>query len=786
MISFGANEWTSVRSRNFYVVGEVPEAEVRNVTERLEQFRDVFSQLFPQFASDTKTNANVIVFRDAESYRPFKPKRPDGQPDDGIAGYFLAAESVNYITLAMNSGKTDPFHTIFHEYIHFLLKSRSMKNDLPPWLTEGLAQYYETLQITPDNKVVLGSAPQGRIGTLRQGEFMPSSELFSVERTAIHGNGSLSRSMFYAQSWLLVHYLFQQGDGRASDRLVRFLALLRENNSTEIALKQIYGIDPAKLNDLLAAYLQQPSLPIQLESVISKPAAGSQSKANKVTESEAQTYLGDVLLNMGRLDEAESYLKMAIAADNNLSQARSSYGLLLIRQNKFAEAAAQLEFAVADVSANYFVYFNYAYALSRANASGGFVKRFPAADAAKMREALQKSISLEPGFAPSYRILAFIYFVNGENLAEAVNLLEKGLSLSPGDETFEILLAKTLVRLERYEDARGYLENLTLKARDAEVRADAEKLLSSVTQYFKAKLQISATASSRGIPWSPSLVLLKRSWVTEADLAAAERMRQQSNLNRALERSRPNESRIVGTIQDIECTSGSIIYKVNSKGETLRFFGERFDDLRMAVLVSGQHSFKVDCGARLPSDPAVLSFITPSDKRLAAKPKLMSITFVPEDFELHTPEQLANSRQVVIENDLLKRVYGNSEQLQERPIDTDARWNAIRGDLRPAGAGETRVVGTLLSVDCSGSTFAGTANVSGRDVRFSSDPNFMPKWFSVEASQVSLNCGSTPGVTNVLFTYRRPEQGNEGILRLSAMEFLPPRFPTGTVIEPSR
>jgi tetratricopeptide (TPR) repeat protein len=779
---FGAGEWTSVRSKNFNVAGEVTETELRTVAERLEQFREVFGQLFPQFGADSKARANVIIFRDADSYRPFKPKKPDGSPDDGIAGYFLAGETVNYITLAMRGGKTDPFHTIFHEYIHFLLKSRTGKNDLPPWLAEGLAQYYETLQITADNKVVLGGAPQGRLGMLRRGVLLPVSELFSAERTTVHGTASVQRSMFYAHSWLLVHYLLNQGPGRAQDRLERFLRLLAEDASTETALKQVFAIESSQLNDILREYLLQPELPVSIEPVPIKPAGNGEQSAVKISDALAKAYLGDLLHHMNRLSEAETYLREAIAADNKVSLAHSSLGLLLIRQEKFAEAARHLEIAIAGGSADYFVYFNYAYALSRATGTGGLISRFPRETAARMRSSLERAIELEPKFAESYRVLAFVNLVNDENLADAANLLEKGLSIRPGDESFEILLAKVVLRLERYDDARRFAEKLSQVAKDPQVRADAKEILSSITQYSQARLQISAMPTARGVPWSPSLLLLKRSWVSETDIAVIERAREITNLNRVLERPRPDEQRVLGTIQRVDCVSGNITYHVRFGRENLRFYGESFDDLRMAVLVTGQHSFKIDCGVRLPSNPAVLSFIPPADKRLDARPRLTSITFVPDHFELLMPDQLAGARLVIIENDLLKRIQGTEDRIEDGSIDADGRWASIRADLRPLRTGEVRAAGTLESINCSGDRFSAIGVIGGKKQIFTANEDFLPRWFSAEASQISMACGSSPRVPNVLFTYRRTEGTVDEELNLIALEFMPEGFPISSII----
>ena len=779
--------WTSVRSQNFYVAGEVTEAELRTVADRLEQFRDAFTQLFPQFdINGSRSRVNVLIFRDAESYRPFKPKRSDGTADETIAGYFLAGENVNYITLAMKGGKTDPFHTIFHEYIHFLLKSRNGKAELPAWLSEGLAQYFETLHIMADGRVVMGSAPQNRLGLLRRGEMIKASELFAAQRTTLHSGVTVQRSMFYAQSWLLVHYLLHNGQGKPGERLEQFLRAVGQGSDTEKGLKQIYGLGTEQLNETLKTYVQQPALPQTIEPLTAKLLTARENSSLPVAPGLAQAYLGDLLYYMDRLDEAEMHLRRAVAADNKIPLANASLGLLMSRRDKWDEAVRLLEAAVRDSSADYFVHFNYAFALSRASSPGGMVRRFPLAVFQKMRDSLNRAITLEPGFAESYRVLAFIYLVNNTDLAEAAALLEKGLTLKPGDENFEILLAKVLVRMERYDEARVYAERLSEKAIDPNVRADAAEILASITQYSKAKLQISATPTSRGVPWSPSLVLLKRSWVNNADLEAIERDRDITNLNRVLERPRTGEQRLVGTIDGVDCSAGSIIYNIRSEGERLRLYGERFDDLRMAVLVPGQHSFQIDCGVRLPTDKAVLAYVPENDRRGTPRPRLTSVTFVPGNFELKTLEQMAAARHVIIENDLLKRVAGTTEVFESAREGEEARWASIKAGLRPVKPGEIRTVGSLESIECTGSGFSALAAISGKFVRFVAGADLMPAWFGVESTQISLACGSSPRKSNVLFTYQLPLDENEGAYRLKALEFLPTGFPIVTLSEPSR
>src|ERR1700749_3882435 len=65
--------WTSVRSQNFYLVGNASEKEIRQVATRLEQFREVFTKLFTKVRFNTPVPTTVIVFKNDGAYKPFKP-----------------------------------------------------------------------------------------------------------------------------------------------------------------------------------------------------------------------------------------------------------------------------------------------------------------------------------------------------------------------------------------------------------------------------------------------------------------------------------------------------------------------------------------------------------------------------------------------------------------------------------------------------------------------------------------------------------------------------------------
>ena len=194
------DNWVSVRSKNFFLVGNASEKEIRQVATRLEQFREVFSRLFTRTNLTSPVPTTVIVFKTDKSYAPFKP-------NPNLAGYFQPGPDVNYITLTTEAreGGQSPFNIIFHEYTHLLVNNNS--GNVPIWFNEGLAEYYSSVTVTDDQKFELGRPISNHVYLLREKKMLPLKTLFQVDHKSPYYNERDKQSVFYAQSWALMHYL---------------------------------------------------------------------------------------------------------------------------------------------------------------------------------------------------------------------------------------------------------------------------------------------------------------------------------------------------------------------------------------------------------------------------------------------------------------------------------------------------------------------------------------------------------------------------------------------------
>jgi len=88
-----ADKWAAVQSKNFLLVGNATENQIRDVAENLELFRTAYGKFFDLRETSATVGTTVIVFKSDASFRPYKPTY-QGKPAN-IAGYFQGGQDKN-------------------------------------------------------------------------------------------------------------------------------------------------------------------------------------------------------------------------------------------------------------------------------------------------------------------------------------------------------------------------------------------------------------------------------------------------------------------------------------------------------------------------------------------------------------------------------------------------------------------------------------------------------------------------------------------------------------------
>lgn len=620
------DKWTSVRSKNFLLVGNANEKDIRLVGIRMEQFREIFSRLFSNLSVNSPVPTTVIVFKNDESYRPFKPNA-------NTAGYFQAGPDVNYITLQLSKGMgsdRDPFTIIFHEYTHLLVRNSSGK--VPLWFNEGLAEYYSTFSITDDQKVVMGKPIAGHVYRLRENKMLPLRKLFEINHESPYYNEGDKQSIFYAESWALMHYLILGKDGERKLQLSKFVNLLSAGTPMEQAFQDAFAMTFEAMEKELRAYIQRDRYPIISGSFQTKVDYDSAMESASVTEAEAQAYLGDLLLKSNRAD-AEAYLQRALALDPNLAMANASLGLLRVRQGKSDEARRHLERAVAASSQNYLIHYYYAYVLSREGSRDmETVLGFPGETAFTMRAQLKLAIKLRPDFLESYGLLAFVNLVTETDLNETTEQLKRVLASSPDRNDLLFMLAQLYMRQEDFKAARQTIEKLKADASDADMRRRAQRLLAQLdsveTQLARIRKERDehASASRDGpTPSDASGATVETLVLENYDPATA--------LRESLRKPATGEKQIQGTLTRIDCDAKGITFVVKVTDRLLKLGTDSFRHMEI-VTFSDDTRGQITCGPRKPENNVVVAYVPSTDPRPRVDGLVKSVEFVPADFKL--------------------------------------------------------------------------------------------------------------------------------------------------------
>lgn len=613
--------WTSVRSKNFLLVGNASEKDIRRVATRLEQFRDVLGRLLKKANLTSATPTTVVVFKNQSAYKQYAPP--------GSAGYFQAGEDVNYIALSgAETGSDNPyaqtaFNVIFHEFVHLLVKN-NLQN-VPTWFNEGLAEYYSTLEVLDgDKKVQIGKPIANHVLYLRDQKLLPLRTLLEVDHRAPYYNESNKASVFYAQSWALLHYLLLGNNAKRQPQFNTFINLLMAEKPIDEAFQQAFQTDFATVEKELKEYIRRDTYPAQVATFERKLEFDAEMQSAPLAEAEGQAYLGDLLLHAHQLDRAEQHLQQAVKLDPQLAVAEASLGMLYLRKDNFAEARRHLQRAVALNSQNYLAHYYYAYVLSHEGMNvGNVVSRYAPETAQTMRDELKKTIELAPTYAQAYHLLAIVNLV-GDKFDEAVANINRAIALSPGDLEYKFMLAQIYMHKQDFPPARKLLETIVRKA-EPEVRARAQSLLETIANIEAqlARYKANASAAASGSAPAPA------NQTGGAGRGGDARLDQPAS-GLPLRQPLPGEEQVRGLLVGIDCSSANIILTVRVGDRLLKFQRSHLEEIDF-VTFAAEISGEITCGPRKPENPVIITYRPTKNGRSKFDGEVLVVSFVPKE-----------------------------------------------------------------------------------------------------------------------------------------------------------
>jgi tetratricopeptide (TPR) repeat protein len=463
-----APPWVQVRSPHFIVMTDSNAKQAAHLADQFERMRAVLHTLFPNAKVDPPAPILVLALKDQKAFKALEPADYLAKGQLNLAGYFQPGPEKNYILLRLDTPREHPFATVYHEYTHFAFSGAA--EWMPLWLNEGIAEFFQNTDIQGKD-VNLGQPSQDDVLYLRQNRLIPLPVLFAVDRTSPYYHEENKGSVFYAESWALVHYLEITGQQTHQDRISAYAKLLIQKQDPVTAAAAAFG-DLGKLQRDLEMYIRESSFHyFHMASPLAPDVASFETSS--VSAADADARRAEFLAYNGRTADARTLLDAVLKQDPNNAVACETLGYMALQEHDMAGARKWLTQAVKLESHSYLAH--YYYATMSMNEEG--LKDAPAIEAS-----LKTAIKLNPNFAPAYDRLASLYLMQQDHLSEAHMLELTADALDPSNIFYRIITAHLLVALQRDNDALHVLEVARPLAQNASQTAMIDEAVREIRQ----------------------------------------------------------------------------------------------------------------------------------------------------------------------------------------------------------------------------------------------------------------------------------------------------------------
>ena len=457
-----------MKCAHFTVAGNAGEKDLRKICDQFELFRSMFKHAFPSFSVEPGTPIEIIAAKNEATMKELLPEQYEVKGHTHFVGLYQPGPTKVYVILQMNVEGENPYHVLYHEYTHTLIHLNFIH--VPLWLDEGVAEYLGNASLG-NKEVRIGLVPEGHLYVLQQNRLLPLETLFAVDHSSPYYNEANRTSVFYAESWALVHYLMLDQRARQEHLLGKFLEAMTQTGDQVAAARVTFG-DLKKFGNALENYARAGSF---FNGIIKPPtdALDKNYAVRTLSPSEAMALRGSFLVNHNRLQDAKRLLDEAAKGGSNVAAVHEGLGMYAFRSGDQGETLREMEEAIRLGTDNFAPYYI-------AGVSALRMGRTSHDERNQAIENLNKAVKLNPNFAPGYDALASLLRSSGDKLEEALNAEAKAVKLDTSNVVYVMNFTYLLLSLGRDKDAQMMADRVAKSASTPQEKAMAEQMLETV------------------------------------------------------------------------------------------------------------------------------------------------------------------------------------------------------------------------------------------------------------------------------------------------------------------
>lgn len=485
-VSTARADWVEASSDHFVIYGDEDAEEVQQFAERLEKYHAAMTLLYGARETKPSPSNRVRIFAVANAATVRKVL---GTKQRHLVGVYLsrAGSSVALIPKLKKASSYDLTGetVLYHEYAHHFMKAVLSAQAFPRWFTEGFAEFSASTKFSKDGTITIGAPPYYRAAELQYARVVPIRTMLSFDGGA---NGS-GFDAFYAQSWVLFHYLQMEPERRGQS--IQYQQLLASGKSALAAAEEAFG-DLDKLDRDMESYMQRRRLAVKVIDGAALKTGPISIRTLRVGEA---AMMPTMIESKVGVDEEEAKALVPVARKIATTYPEDSTVLAALAEAEFDAgnddaAIVAADRAIAIDPAQIDAHLQKGYALARKAQSGA-----PGSPSWKdVGVQFIKANAVENDHP-----VPLMYFYLSHKQAglaptkNAIDGLEWALKLAPYDPPLRWLVAQQMVADERLSDAIATLAPLAYSPHPSN---ETEKALTLLKE-LEARLQASASSENK-------------------------------------------------------------------------------------------------------------------------------------------------------------------------------------------------------------------------------------------------------------------------------------------------
>ena len=590
--------WTLIRGEHATVIGHQSARTLRDVAVQIEQFRAVLGSLIPNAQRPLPLPTVVYVFDTGRDMQPFVPIY-NGKPT-ALGGYFHHDAEVNYIALELGGFEASA-RLVYHEYTHLLLANAT--GSLPVWLNEGLAEYYSTYALTgKGTRAQIGRPIAQHVALLRE-RFIPLSELIAVDHSSALYHEGDRRSIFYAEAWVLTHYLMVERPG-GPQAINDYATAIARGRSPNEAFDGAFGMPVAEFEKVLRSYVQQMSFRSLEYTFAATLQVGVLDKELRIPAQEIGAWLGDLQRRIGRVDEAAVRIETSAQAAPGAAMPNLSLALLRIGQSRQIEAWPAFARAAAAAPDDFLVQYTYGVTVLREHDGDG--PSSTPEELERARTVLTRAAAINANSSEAFAWLAYAEMIADGRLPQARAAIARAIDLAPGRLDYRLRSADISVLEDHLDVAAALLTQLAAIKTDQAIARGATARLARLQEH-KSRLAERAAAMQAAAADAASALAEAVARRTTAVNDEPEQPRETDPRVFALRKLQRTEQRAYGQLTQIECASGRVRFHLKVGSRDIVAGAAKMAAVELTDF-TGSTDFTVACGLREPPDAVYLTW----------------------------------------------------------------------------------------------------------------------------------------------------------------------------------